>query len=334
VAQLKPIEQRLAENAKMINGYLEKVLSGQEPELLGKASLHLIEAGGKRLRPYLTVKACEAVGGRADDAVPFAAAVEFLHNFTLVHDDVMDHDDLRRGRPTVHKVYGVPLAVLAGDLLFAKVYDVVLKNRPPGMPPERLIECIAKITEATIILCQGQALDMGFPSASDVSIEDYIRMVGDKTSALFRACAQVGALAGGGSDEKVEALGGFAWDAGVAFQIEDDVLGVTADEATLGKPVGSDLREGKKTLINIHALENANDEQRKRISKAFGVEDASQGDIEAAVEALREVGSIDYARGVADGYVARAFRSLEAIPDTPARDELKALVEYFVKREY
>jgi geranylgeranyl diphosphate synthase type I len=334
VAQLKPIEQRLAENAKMINGYLEKVLSGQEPELLGKASLHLIEAGGKRLRPYLTVKACEAVGGRADDAVPFAAAVEFLHNFTLVHDDVMDHDDLRRGRPTVHKVYGVPLAVLAGDLLFAKVYDVVLKNRPPGMPPERLIECIAKITEATIILCQGQALDMGFPSASDVSIEDYIRMVGDKTSALFRACAQVGALAGGGSDEQVEALGGFAWDAGVAFQIEDDVLGVTADEATLGKPVGSDLREGKKTLINIHALENANDEQRRRISKAFGVEDASQGDIEAAVEALREVGSIDYARGVADGYVARAFRALEAIPDSPARDELKALVEYFVKREY
>ncbi len=334
MAQLKPIEQRLAENARMINGYLEKVLSGQEPELLGKASLHLIEAGGKRLRPYLTVKACEAVGGRADDAVPFAAAVEFLHNFTLVHDDVMDHDDLRRGRPTVHKVYGVPLAVLAGDLLFAKVYDVILKNRPPGMPPERLIECVAKITEATIILCQGQALDMGFPSASDVSVDDYIRMVGDKTSALFRACAQVGALAGGGSDEQVEALGGFAWDAGVAFQIEDDVLGVTADEATIGKPVGSDLREGKKTLINIHALENANDEQRRRISKAFGVEDASQGDIEAAVEALREVGSIEYARGVADEYVARAFRSLDAIPDTPARDELKALVEYFVKREY
>ncbi len=330
----KPIEQRLAENARMINDYLEKALSRQEPELLCKASLHLIEAGGKRLRPYLTVKACEAVGGRAEDAVPFAAAVEFLHNFTLVHDDVMDHDDLRRGRPTVHKVYGVPLAVLAGDLLFAKVYDVVLKNRPRGMPPERLIECMARITEATIILCRGQALDMGFPSASDVSVDDYIEMVGAKTSALFRACAQVGALAGGGSEEQVEALGGFAWDAGVAFQIEDDVLGVTADEATLGKPVCSDLREGKKTLINIHALENATDEQRRRIDRAFGVEDASQRDIDAAVEALREAGSIEYARGVADEYVARAFKQLDAVPDTPAKDELKALVEYFVKREY
>jgi len=334
VAKLKSIEQRLAENATMINRYLQKALSGQEPELLGKASLHLIEAGGKRLRPYLTIKACEAVGGRAEDAVPFAAAVEFLHNFTLVHDDVMDHDDLRRGKPTVHKVYGVPLAVLAGDLLFAKVYDVALKNRPPGMPPERLIESIAKITEAAVILCQGQALDMGFPSAKGVTVDNYIEMVGAKTSALFRACAQVGALAGGGSDDQVEALGGFAWDAGVAFQIEDDVLGVTADEETLGKPVGSDLREGKKTLINIHALERATEEQRRRIGKAFGVEDASPRDIEAAVEALREVGSIEYARGVADEYMERAFKQLDIVPDSPAKEELKALVEYFVKRDY
>jgi geranylgeranyl diphosphate synthase type I len=328
------MEQKLAENARMINGYLERELTGQEPEPLGKASLHLIEAGGKRLRPYMTVKACEAVGGRAEDAVPFAAAVEFLHNFTLVHDDVMDHDDLRRGKPTVHKVYGMPMAILAGDLLFAKVYDVTLKNRPPGMPPGRLVESLAKITEASIILCQGQALDIGFPSASDVSLDDYIEMVGAKTSALFKVCAQVGALAGGGSDEQVDALGGFAWDAGVAFQIEDDVLGVTAEEETLGKPVGSDLREGKKTLINIHALENATEEQRKRICKAFGVEDASQKNIEAAVETLKEVGSIAYARDVADEYVARAFRSMDAIPDTPAKEELKALVEYFVKREY
>jgi len=334
LANLKPIEQKLAENARMINGYLERALSGQEPEPLGKASLHLIEAGGKRLRPYLTVKACEAVGGRAEDAVPFAAAVELLHNFTLVHDDVMDHDDLRRGKPTVHKVYGMPLAILAGDLLFAKVYDVALKNRPPGMPPERLIECIDKITEATMTLCQGQALDISFPCASDVSVNDYIEMVGAKTSALFRLCAQVGALSGGGSDNQVDTLGSFAWDAGVAFQIEDDVLGVTADEATLGKPVGSDLREGKKTLINIHALENATGEQRKLFDKAYGVEDASQKDIEAAVEALKELGSIAYARGVADEYVTRAFKSLDAIPDTPAKDELKALVEYFVKREY
>ena len=334
MARLKPIEQRLAENARMINDYLEKALSGLEPEPLGKASLHLIEAGGKRLRPYLTVKACESVGGRAEDAVPFAAAVELLHNFTLVHDDIMDRDDLRRGKPTVHKVYGVPLAVLAGDLLFAKVYDVVLTNRPTGMPAERLIEGMTKITEAAMILCKGQALDMGFPGAKGVTVDEYIRMVGAKTSALFKACAQVGALAGGGSDEQVEALGGFAWDAGVAFQIEDDVLGVTADEETLGKPVGSDLREGKKTLINIHALERATEEQRRRIGKAFGVEDASPRDIEAAVEALREVGSIEYARGVADEYVERAFKQLDAVPGSPAKEELKALVEYFVKREY
>jgi geranylgeranyl diphosphate synthase type I len=334
VAQLKAIEQKLAENAKMINGFLERELAGQEPESLGKASLHLIEAGGKRLRPYMVIKACEAVGGRAEDAVPFAVAVEFLHNFTLVHDDVMDHDDLRRGKPTVHKVYGMPMAILAGDLLFAKVYDVIIRNRPQDMSPERLLESMGKVTEAVLTLCQGQALDISFPSASDVTVDDYIHMVGAKTGALFRACAQSGALAGGGSGEQVDALGSFAWDAGVAFQIEDDVLGATANEKTLGKPVGSDLREGKKTLIIIHALENATQEQRKRIDRAFGVEDASHMDIEAAVEALEEVGSIAYAEGVADEHMEKAFKSLDVISDTPARDELKALVEYFVKREY
>jgi len=334
MAQVKAIEQKLAENAKMINSFLARELSGQEPKSLEKASLHLIEAGGKRLRPYMTIKACEAVGGRAEDAVPFAAAAEFLHNFTLVHDDVMDHDDLRRGKPTVHKVYGMPMAILAGDLLFAKVYDVILRNKPSGMSPERFLESIDKVTEAALILCQGQALDISFPSASDVTVDDYIHMVGAKTSALFRACAQVGALAGGGSDEQVDALGSFAWDAGVAFQIEDDVLGVTADEETLGKPVGSDLREGKKTLINIHALENATEEQRKHIDMAFGVEDASHQDIEAAVKTLEEMGSIAYAKNVADMYITRAFKTLDVIPDTSAKDELKALVEYFVKRDY
>ena len=334
MAQLKAIERKLAENAKMINGFLARELSGQEPEPLEKASLHLIEAGGKRLRPYMTIKACEAVGGRAEDAVPFAAAVEFLHNFTLVHDDVMDHDDLRRGKPTVHKVYGMPMAILAGDLLYAKVYEVIVRNRPSGMSPERLLESIDKITEATLLLCQGQALDISFPRASDVTVDDYVYMVGAKTSALFRACAQVGALAGGGSDEQVNALGSFAWDAGVAFQIEDDILGVTADEETLGKPVGSDLREGKKTLINIHALENATEEQRKLLNRAFGVEGASHEDIEAVVKTLEEVGSIAYAKNVADKYITRAFKTLDVIPDTPAKAELKTLVEYFVKRDY
>ena len=116
------IKKNLAENAEAIDAYIMEALSDQKPEVLYEAAKHLIKSGGKRLRPYLTVKACEAVGGNPVDAVPFAAALEILHNFTLVHDDVMDHDDLRRGHPTVHKLYGTPMAILAGDLLFAKVY--------------------------------------------------------------------------------------------------------------------------------------------------------------------------------------------------------------------
>ncbi|MBN2334096.1 polyprenyl synthetase family protein [Candidatus Bathyarchaeota archaeon] len=328
------IKKNLAGNAEAIDAYIMEALSDQKPEVLYEAAKHLIKSGGKRLRPYLTVKACESVGGNPVEAVPFAAALEILHNFTLVHDDVMDHDDLRRGHPTVHKLYGTPMAILAGDLLFAKVYDIMVKSRPPGVDPARILEVVKKTTEATLTLCQGQALDVSFPDASGVTEDDYIFMVGAKTSALFRACAEVGALVGGAPDEQVEALGGFAWDAGIAFQIVDDILGITADEEKLGKPVGSDIREGKKTLIMIHALNNASSGQMAVLSKALGVEDASHEAIDAAVDTLNQIGSIAYANDVADRYTESALGMLDVIPDNEAKAELRYLVEYFVGREY
>ena len=328
------IKRQLAENAKAIDRFIYDEVQGSRPEVLYEASRHLIKAGGKRLRPYLTVKACEAVGGSPEDAVPYAAALEILHNFTLVHDDVMDHDTFRRGHPTVHKEYGVPMAILAGDLLFAKVFDIIVKHAPSGVRPADVVRCIRKTTDATLTLCQGQALDMIFPGAEDISEDDYIFMVGAKTSALFKACAEVGAIAGGASDEHVEALGRFAWDAGIAFQIVDDVLGLTADEKTLGKPVGNDVREGKKTFIVIHALRHADKEQRKMLLNALGKEDASEKAVKEAVEALHASGSIIYAKDKAIEYENRALKELDRLPDSKARRHLRALVEYFVHREY
>jgi len=175
---------------------------------------------------------------------------------------------------------------------------------------------------------------MEFPNAREVSEDDYIYMVGAKTSALFRACAQVGAIVGGGSTEHVEALGGFAWDAGIAFQIVDDVLGLTADEEALGKPVGSDIREGKKTLVVIHALKHAGDQQRKALLGALGVEDADEEATAAAVEALHASGSIRYALDKASGYMEAAYKKIDRLPESDAKRELRALVEYFVKRDY
>jgi len=328
------IKRQLAENAEKIDEFIYDEIRGDRPAALYDASRHLIKAGGKRLRPYLTVKTCEAVGGDPAEAVPYAAALEVLHNFTLVHDDVMDHDDFRRGHPTVHKVYGVPMAILAGDLLFAKVYDIVAKHAPRNMRPADIVRCFDKITEATLILCQGQALDMEFPDAKDVSEDEYISMVSAKTSALFKACAGVGAIVGGAPDAHVEALGKFAWDAGIAFQIIDDVLGLTADEEKLGKPVGSDVREGKKTLIVIHALAHAKKKQKDILLRALGVEDADDDAISKAVESLSASGSIQYAKDTAKRYMDSAYTMLDRLPDSDAKNDLRALVDYFVNREY
>ena len=328
------IKRKLAENAERIDEFIYGEIQGDRPVVLYEASQHLIKAGGKRLRPFLTVKACEAVGGDPMEAVPYAAALEVLHNFSLVHDDVMDHDDFRRGHPTVHKEYGVPMAILAGDLLFAKVYDIVAKHAPRNMRPADIVRCFDKITEATLTLCQGQALDMVFSDAKDVSEDEYIAMVSAKTSALFKACAEVGAIAGGAPEDQIEALGKFAWDAGIAFQIVDDILGLTADEDKLGKPVGSDVREGKKTLIVIHALTYAKKRQKETLLRTLGIEDADDDSITKAVEALSASGSIQYAKDVAKKYMDSAYVMLDKLPDSAAKNDLRILVDYFVNREY
>lgn len=334
MSEAQKIQKNLLKTTQPVNDFIANILQDKKPVQIYEASRHLIEAGGKRLRPFLTIKACEAAGGNPKDAIPFAAAVEILHNFTLVHDDVMDHDSLRRGKPTVHTKYGEPMAILAGDMLFAKVYQSVLDYAPAHISSEDVVHSLQKLTDAIITLCEGQVLDISFPKATDVSEEDYLFMISGKTSALFKACAEVGAIAAGAQKEVIDALGKFAWDAGITFQIIDDILGVTADEKTLGKPVGSDIREGKKTIIMIHALKHADEAQKKTLLDAMKGEDATHEEIDAAVEVLREIGSIEYAKKEAKKYLETAFESLNIVKDSAAKSQLISLVNYFVQREY
>lgn len=330
-----PIRMKLKRSASKVDRFIDELLRPGRPKVLYDAAGHIIKAGGKRLRPYLVLKSCELVGGDVEAAVPFAAALEILHNFTLIHDDIMDNDDLRRGVPTVHARWGLPIAIASGDLLFAKVYEVMTKHSAQGMLPCSSVRaCIERVTDAAMAICEGQVLDTTFPRLSDVSEEDYFFMVGGKTAALFKACAEVGAIVGGGGPEEVDRLGGYAWNAGVAFQLVDDYLGATADERTLGKPVGSDLREGKKTLIIIHALNHASPEERKKIERVLGVEDASPSDLEAACELLRCLGSLDYTLERAKRYAEEAKKMLDSFPDLEAKRDLKELVDYFMERTY
>jgi len=328
------IKKKLVDSAKPVDAFIDEILKPRRPEALYEASRHLIHAGGKRLRPFLTIKACEAVGGDSYEAIPYAAAFEILHNFTLVHDDVMDNDSIRRGTPTVHAKWGVPMAICAGDLLFAKVFEIMALHAPKNLSAKNMNLCIAKATKAIIELCEGQALDVSFPNMSEVSEQDYLIMVGGKTSALFRACAEVGAVVGGGKTRQINALGKFAYEAGIAFQIMDDYLGATADEETLGKPIGSDIREGKKTLIILHALRKAKPKQKEKILAVLGNSYATKQEIEEIHNLFQEIGSIDYTLRKGDKYTLSAKKHFEALPDTKAKQDLIDLVDYFTARKY
>ncbi|MFH1821474.1 MAG: polyprenyl synthetase family protein [Methanobacteriota archaeon] len=306
-----------------------------EPEVMAKATRHLIEAGGKRLRPCLALTACEAVGGKRDDAIETAAALELFHNFTLIHDDIMDHDDFRRNVKTVHVLWGDPIAIIAGDALFAKVFEAAAANANRlKMSGERTVELFNILSRASFELCQGQVLDMIFENRDEVTEEDYMHMISGKTGALTEAATKVGALLGNANQKQFEALASYGRLIGVAFQIQDDVLGVWGKQEKFGKPIGSDIREGKRTLILVRALATAPEGAKKTLLQAFGKSKATDAEIKKAIEALKSVGAIDYVAERAHKLVADAKLKLEVLPDSDAKEALLGLADFVVEREF
>lgn len=324
---------KLNQSADKINEFINKLLTPRMPLVLYEAASHLIKAGGKRLRPYMTMKSCELVGGDVEASVPFAAAFEILHSFTLIHDDIMDNDTFRRGVPTVHTQWGLNVAIASGDFLFAKSYEAMTKHTV-DLPCSRVKTCIEILTDSAIAICEGQILDTTFPDLSEITEEDYLSMIGGKTAALFKSCAEVGAIVGGGDQREIEHLGCYAWNAGMAFQLVDDYLGAISDEETLGKPVGSDIREGKKTLFIVHALNEASPVEREKIKSVLGVKNASTSDLEDAYKILRDLGSLDYSLRRAEAYAEKARNRLASFPESEAKKDLMDLIDFFTGRTY
>jgi len=329
------VERYLHKRTKKIESEINKwVPRDITPEVLAKASRHLLEAGGKRLRPCLALVACEAVGGRAEDALEAAAALELLHTFTLIHDDIMDKDDFRRNVKTVHKIWGEPVAIIAGDALFAKVFEVVAANaRRLKLPADRAVELFDTIGRASFEICRGQASDMLFEGRSDVSEQEYLKMVGEKTGALIEASTKVGALLGKGKPEQVKALAEYGRLIGVAFQIHDDLLGVVGKQKKFGKPIGSDVREGKRTLIIVRALAKASRGDRATLAHALGNEKASKAELTAAIKILKSTGAVDYVAKKAHELVRDAKAKLQLLPDSEAKRFLMALADFTIERE-
>lgn len=209
---------------------------------------------GKRVRPLLCLLACAEVGGEPVQALPAAAGVEILHNFSLVHDDIEDGDETRRHRPTVWKLWGIPQAINAGDGMFALAFAAMQRTAARGVSAERTLAALHTFTAMTLALTEGQHLDMGFEQRDDVSVVDYIRMIQGKTAALIGASVAIGALIGGATAAQDAALQRFGQAIGIAFQIQDDILGIWGDPAVTGKAAGNDILRRKKSLPLLHAM--------------------------------------------------------------------------------
>lgn len=326
----------LKERAETIDGEIDEILPEGEggPKELIEASRHLIVAGGKRIRPVLTITAAEAVGGRAENALKAAAAVEILHTFTLVHDDFMDQDDFRRGVETVHKAWGEPIAINAGDALFAKVFEALNENvKEEDLGKDEIVELFDTIIDASFKICQGQSLDVDFECRDRVTEEEYMDMVDRKTGALIEASTKIGAILGGGSDEEIGALSRYGKLMGTAFQIQDDVLGAAGEQEKVGKPVGSDIRKGKWTLLTVHAYQEASEGDREKLKEILGKEDAGEEETDKVVEIFERTDAIDFAKERSRELVEEAKSELEVLPDSEAKEFLLELADFTIERE-
>lgn len=325
----------LKKRSETVNEKINELLPEDfNPPILANSTRHLIKAGGKRLRPVLAIVSCEAVGGEESDVVEAAAALELLHTFTLIHDDIMDRDEFRRGVETVHYAWDESTAIVAGDALFAKVFEAVVENASnQNLSTERVTELVDTVSKASFEICRGQALDMEFEKREIVPEAEYMNMIEQKTGALFEASTKVGALLGDSSQEEVEALAEYGRLVGIAFQIHDDVLGVSGDPEKVGKPIGSDIQEGKCTLIITHALSTVSGEDKEFLLGVLGDEEATEEDIEKAIKILGESESINFAKSKARELVEKAKSRLEAIPDSKAKEFLIELADFSIKRE-
>lgn len=322
----------LKKYSESIDKEINESLSTIDPSMLCEASDHLIKAGGKKIRPSLVVLSCEAVGGRSKDALKTAASMELIHTFSLIHDDIMDKDEMRRGKPSVHTLWGEPMAILAGDTLFSKAFETVLETSTDDVPPKRVVDALKTVVDSCIKICEGQALDISFEGKLDVKEDEYMTMIYKKTAALIAAATKSGAILGGGTEEQIEALAEYGRLVGLAFQIQDDYLDVVSDEEDIGKPVGSDIVEGKMTLMVVHALANASDDDKKRL---ISILQANNEDlVDDAIGIFNKYGSIEYTRNIALDNVKSAKELLDVLEDSEAKDSLKMIADFVLERTH
>jgi octaprenyl-diphosphate synthase len=285
---------------------------------------HLIAGSAKRLRPLLTVAAARMVGARDDACLKLAAAVEFIHTATLLHDDVVDSSELRRGRVAAHLIWGAPSSVLVGDFLFARAFELMVGS---GSMPA--LEILAR---ASRVIAEGEVLQLTRAHDLDLSQDVYLEIIRAKTAELFAAAAESGAVSAGAPPERCRALRRYGQDLGVAFQLVDDALDYSGDAGTLGKNAGDDFREGKATLPLLLAMQRTGASEREFWVRTVDRRDQTTADFDRARELMRQTGAIASTLDLARSYAESAKATLAEFPANAWRPALEALADFAVSR--
>ena len=315
------VQALAASEMSQVNSLIRRRL-GSDVALINQISEHIVAAGGKRLRPMLTVIAARALGYAGDAHFQLAAIVEFIHTSTLLHDDVVDQSDLRRGRKTANALWGNAPSVLVGDFLYSRSFQLMVEL--DSMPVMRVL------ADATNQIAEGEVLQLLHVGNPDTTEADYLRVISRKTAVLFAAATRLSAMLAGASVQVQQDLADFGMNLGMAFQIADDVLDYTADADALGKNLGDDLAEGKATLPVIHALSKASPAVRERLARIIAESDVSA--LGQVLEAIHDSGSLDYSRQMAKHYARAAQANLAALPDNRWTRALHALAHYSIDR--
>ena len=321
--ELPAIQQLAAPDMAAVDALIRRRLAS-DVVLINQVSEYIIGAGGKRLRPMLLLLAARALGHMGADAHQLAAVIEFIHTSTLLHDDVVDESDLRRGRRTANAVWGNATSVLVGDFLYSRSFQLMVEL--DSLPVQRIL------ADTTNQIAEGEVLQLLHVRNPDTDETAYLRVIERKTAILFAAATRLGALLAGADERTQDAMHAYGLNLGYAFQIADDVLDYASDAATLGKNLGDDLAEGKMTLPLIHAMRHAYHATRERLRAIV-----EQGDVDAlpdVIAAINAHGSLAYSRARAEEFAALAEAALASLPDNDATAALRGLAHYAVGRNH
>ena len=298
------------------------------PSSLYDPADYFLGLGGKRIRPVLCLMGNELFGPMEEDAWAMATALELFHNFTLIHDDIMDKAPLRRGKPTVHAKYGSPTAILSGDVMMVVSYDYIRRVRSPHI--RRILQLY---NQTAMKVCEGQQLDMDYETQERVTMDEYLQMIELKTSVLLACCLQVGAILGGAGLGNQDILYDFGRNLGLAFQVQDDYLDCYGDAAKFGKQVGGDILADKKTFLLIKTMEVASPAQRRRVEELKTAAPAEK--ITGMLDVYRSCGVDAWARELKEQYHAAACAQLEDVAVLSSRKQpLQRVVDMLLQREY